>query len=37
MFIVFGLSVLGLFGWLFVPAYRAMGQVINALMVGSSA
>jgi Zn-dependent protease len=37
MFIVLGLSVLGLFSWLFVPAYRAMGQVINALMVGSSA
>jgi Zn-dependent protease len=37
MFIVLGLSVLGLFGWLFVPAYRAMGQVINALMVGAAA
>ncbi len=32
MALVVGLSVLGLFGWLFVPAYRAMGQVINALM-----
>ena len=37
MFIVLGLSVLGLFSWLFVPAYRAMGQVINALMVGAAA
>jgi len=37
LFIVFGLSVLGVFGWLFVPAYRAMGHVINALMVGPSA
>lgn len=34
MFIVLGLSVLGLFGWLFVPAYRATGQVIHALMTG---
>ena len=34
MFIVLGLSVLGLFGWLFVPAYRATGQVIHALMMG---
>jgi hypothetical protein len=31
---VLGLSVLGLFGWLFVPAYRATGQVIHALMTG---
>jgi Zn-dependent protease len=37
MFIVVGLSVLGLFGWLFVPAYRATGQLINALMVGPAA
>jgi Zn-dependent protease len=34
MFLVLGLSVLGLFGWLFVPAYRATGQVIHALMAG---
>ena len=34
MFIVLGLSVLGLLGWLFVPAYRATGQVIHALMTG---
>jgi Zn-dependent protease len=37
MLIIVGLSVLGLFGWLFVPAYRAMGQVINALLVGAAA
>jgi Zn-dependent protease len=37
MIIVLGLSMLGLFGWLFVPAYRAMGQLINALMVGPAA
>ncbi len=34
MFIVLGLSVLGLFGWLFRPAYRAIGHVINALGIG---
>ena len=34
LFIVLGLSVLGLFGWLFVPAYRATGQIIHALMAG---
>jgi Zn-dependent protease len=34
MFIVLGLSVLGLLGWLFVPAYRATGQVIHALLAG---
>jgi Zn-dependent protease len=37
MIIVLGLSMLGLFGWLFVPAYRAMGHLINALMVGPAA
>jgi Zn-dependent protease len=37
MLIVVGLSVLGLFSWLLVPAYRAAGQVIHALMVGSAA
>jgi Zn-dependent protease len=37
MLIVVGLSVLGLFGWLFVPAYRATGQVIHALMAGGAA
>jgi Zn-dependent protease len=34
IFIVLGLSVLGLFGWLFVPAYRATGHIIHALMAG---
>ena len=37
MFIVVGLSFLGLFSWLFVPAYRATGQVIHALMAGPAA
>jgi Zn-dependent protease len=36
LFIVLGLSVFGLLGWLFVPAYRVMGHVIEALM-GSTA
>ncbi len=36
LFIVLGLSVFGLLGWLFVPAYRFMGHVIEALM-GSAA
>jgi len=36
LFIVLGLSVFGLLGWLFVPAYRVMGHVIDALM-GSAA
>ena len=34
MFIVVGLSVLGLLGWLFRPAYRAIGHVINVLGIG---
>jgi Zn-dependent protease len=34
MFLVLGLSVLGLFGWLFRPAFRAIGQVIGALGIG---
>ena len=37
MFIVVGLSVLGLLGWLFRPAYRAAGQLINVLWIGLSA
>jgi Zn-dependent protease len=37
MLIVVGLSFLGLFSWLFVPAYRAAGQVIQALMAGPAA
>jgi Zn-dependent protease len=30
--LVLGLSAFGMFGWLFDPAYRAMGHVIVALM-----
>jgi Zn-dependent protease len=30
--LVLGLSAFGMFGWLFNPAYRAIGQVILALM-----
>jgi Zn-dependent protease len=37
MFIVVGLSVLGLLGWLFRPAYRAAGQLIQVLGIGLSA
>jgi Zn-dependent protease len=36
MFIVVGLSVLGLLGWLFRPAYRAIGHLINVLGIGLS-
>jgi len=32
LFLVLGLSVLGVFSWLFNPALRAVGQVILALM-----
>jgi Zn-dependent protease len=32
LFIVLGLSAFGMLGWLFVPAYRVMGHVIEALM-----
>ncbi len=37
MFIVVGLAVLGLLGWLFRPAYRAAGQLIHVLGIGLSA
>jgi Zn-dependent protease len=37
MAIVVGLSVLGLLGWLFRPAYRAAGQLIHVLGIGLSA
>jgi Zn-dependent protease len=37
MFIVVALSVLGLLGWLFRPAYRAAGQLIHVLGIGLSA
>jgi Zn-dependent protease len=36
MFIVVGLSVLGMLGWLFRPAYRAAGQLIHVLGIGLS-
>jgi Zn-dependent protease len=32
LLVVLGLSVFGLLGWLFVPTYRVMGHVIQALM-----
>lgn len=36
LFLVLGLSALGMFGWLFEPAYRVIGRVINVL-VGAAA
>ncbi len=36
LFIVLGLSAFGLLGWLFVPAYRVMGRVIQALMASAA-
>jgi len=36
LFLVLGLSALGMLGWLFEPAYRVIGRVINVL-VGSPA
>jgi Zn-dependent protease len=36
MFIVVGLSVLGLLGWLFRPAYGAANHLINVLGIGLS-
>jgi Zn-dependent protease len=32
LFVVLGMSVLGMFSWLFNPAFRAVGHVILALM-----
>lgn len=32
LFFVLGLSVLGMLGWLFDPAFRVVGQVINMLV-----
>jgi Zn-dependent protease len=32
LFLVLGLSALGMLGWLFEPAYRVIGRVINALV-----
>jgi Zn-dependent protease len=37
VFIVIGLSMAHLFNWLFDPAFRAIGHIINALWVGPSA
>jgi len=37
LFIVLGLSVLGLLGWLFGPVHRAAGQLIHVLGIGLSA
>jgi Zn-dependent protease len=37
LFIVLGLTVLHLFGWLFDPAYHVIAHIINALWVGPSA
>ncbi len=34
MFIVLGLSVLGMLGWLFDPAFRLVGRIINVLLSG---
>jgi hypothetical protein len=31
LFVVLGLSVLGMLGWLFDPAFRLVGRVINVL------
>ena len=31
LFLVLGLSVLGMLGWLFDPAFRVIGRVINVL------
>lgn len=36
MFIVVGLAVLGLLGWLFRPTYHAAGQLIHVLGIGLS-
>ncbi len=32
LFLVLGLSALGMLGWLFDPAYRVIGRVINSLL-----
>ncbi len=32
LFVVLGLSALGMFGWLFEPAYRVIGRLINVLV-----
>jgi Zn-dependent protease len=37
LFVVIGLSATPLIGWLFNPAYRAIGHVINAIWIGPAA
>ena len=37
LFIVIGLSATHVIGWLFDPAYRAIGRVINAIWIGPAA
>jgi len=37
LFIVIGLSATHVIGWLFNPAYRAIGKVINAIWIGPAA
>jgi hypothetical protein len=32
LFLVLGLSVLGMLGWLFEPAFRVVGRIINMLL-----
>ena len=34
LFVVLGLSALGMFGWLFEPAFRVVGRLINILFGG---
>jgi hypothetical protein len=34
LFVVLGLSVLGMLGWLFEPAFRMVGRLINVLLSG---
>ena len=36
LFIVLGLSAFGLLGWLFNPAYRVIGRIINAVFGSAS-
>jgi Zn-dependent protease len=37
LFLVIGLSATPVIGWLFNPAYRAIGRVINAIWIGPAA
>ena len=36
LFVVLGLSVLGMLGWLFEPAFRLVGRIINLLLSARS-